>query len=129
VICLDVSCNGRHLCLAGAAEAIVQADLASGTHVGTPPRPGFTLRVTAADGEGLVQWVSHDVYPGDEVLIKVVEASEAEAPRRVLTEDEFEDLANQRGLLLARGTYAALKKRMRVLELEYGDQLRGEEDA
>jgi hypothetical protein len=76
-----------------------------------------------------VQWVSHDVYPGDEVLIKVVEASEAEAPRRVLTEDEFEDLANQRGLLLARGTYAALKKRMRVLELEYGDQLRGEEDA
>jgi hypothetical protein len=129
VLCLDVSCNGKHLCLAGAPDVIIQADLASGTHVGAPPRPGFVLKVNAATGEGLVEWVSHDLYAGDELRIRVVEASVADTPRQVYTEEEFTDLANQRGLLLARGMYAALRQRMRVLELEFGDKLMSGKDA
>ena len=127
MLCLAVSSNGKHLCLAGDPDAIVQADLASGSHVGTPPRPGFVLSVSAATGEGLAQWATRDLFPGDEVVIKIVECSGADTPTRAFTEAEFEDLADKRGLLLARGTYAALKRRIKILEDEYGDRLRDED--
>jgi hypothetical protein len=129
MICLAVTSNGRHLCLAGDPDAIVQVDIASGTHIGSPPRRGFALRVTAATGDAFAQWAARDLFVGDEVLIKVVESSHADPVTLVYTEAEFEELADKRGLLLARGMYAALRSRMRVLEQEYGDRLTEDEDA
>lgn len=129
MICLAVSNNGTHLCLAGDPDAIVMAELSSGTHIGNPPRPGFALTVGASTAGGLVEWARRDLFIGDEVLIKVIQSSDVDSPTRVLTHEEFEGLADKRGLLLARGEYAALKRRMRVLEREYGERLRGDEDA
>jgi hypothetical protein len=51
-----------------------------------------------------------------------------DTPTRFYTEAEVDDLANT-GLLLARGENAALKRRIRVLEDQYGDQLVDDPDA
>ena len=127
MICLAVSSGGKQLSVAGDPDAIVQASIASGTHIGTPPRPGFALTVSGYTAGGVVEWINRDLFIGDEVSIKVVESSEPDTPVRVLTDEEFKDLGDKKGLLLARGEYAALKRRMRTLEAEYGTRL--EKDA
>jgi hypothetical protein len=123
MICLDVSSKGKGLTLAGDPDAMVQACLASGTHIGAPPRPGFAFSINGYTAGRVVEWITRDLFVGDEVLIKVVECSEPNMPTRVLTDSEFDDLGDKKGLLLARGEYAALKRRMRTLEDEYGARL------
>jgi hypothetical protein len=129
MICLAVSSNGKRPTVAGDPDAIVQAILASGTHVGVPPRPGFALSVTGATPGGFAEWVNHDLFVGDEVFIKIIESPDLDTPTRFYTEAEFDDLGGKKGLLLARGEYGALKRRMRFLEDQYGDQLVDDADA
>jgi hypothetical protein len=89
VICLAVSSKGKGLTLAGDLDATVQAVLASGTHIGNPPRPGFAFSVGGDTAGGVVEWIRRDLFIGDELLIKVVECPEPDTPARVLTDSEF----------------------------------------
>jgi hypothetical protein len=72
---------------------------------------------------GVFEWITRDLFVGDEVVLRVVESSQPDRPVRVLTDAEFDNLNDKKGLLLARGEYAALKRRMRTLEAEYGERL------
>ena len=123
MICLAVSSEGKQLAVAGDSDAIVQATIASGTQIGTPPRPGFALTVSGYAAGGVLEWITRDLFVGDEVVLRVVESSQPDRPVRVLTDAEFDNLTDKKGLLLARGEYAALKRRMRTLEAEYGERL------
>jgi hypothetical protein len=129
MICLAVSTNGKHLTVAGDPDAMVQSIVASGTHLGDPPRPGFALSVCGATARGWVEWARQDLFPGDELVIRIAESSDPDEPRHVLSEAEFDDLADKKGVALARGEYASLKGRMRALERSYGDQLVDHETA
>jgi len=123
MLCLEVAANGKHICVAG-GHGIVSADPMIGTHIGEPPRPGVELAVIGATAVGIVEWARVALFEGESVAIKVVESATSDVPTRILTEPEFEGLADNRGVMGARSMYAALKARLRVLEAEWGEHLR-----
>jgi hypothetical protein len=129
MLCIDLTSNGKEICTAGLPEGgIVSATLGSGTHVCVPPRPGFELSVNGVDGDALVEWATRGFFLGDSLTVTIVEA-QPDLPTRRYSDPDVQRLAEEKGLLHARGMYRVLKRRLRELEEEYGDQLVSEEDA
>jgi hypothetical protein len=130
MLCIKVTFNGETICTAGSVDwGIVSATVASGSHIGMPPRPGFELSVNGVLGDAVVDWATRQLFiAGDSVTITLVEG-QPDSPTRTYSEAEFEMFAEAKSLVHARDMYAALKRRQEELETEFGDRLVSERDA
>jgi hypothetical protein len=130
MLCLELTVNDERVCTAGVPDqGIFGASLMSGSHCGVPPRPGFQLSVTGVQSDQLVEWIDTGVFAGEVVVLRVVESRDADAPRRVYTEQEFQERFGGRSLQAAREEHSGLTKRIRQLEEKWGEQLRLPKDA
>jgi hypothetical protein len=76
-----------------------------------------------------VDWLHERLTVGDEILIKVRETEEADAPKDLRPEDPV--AVRKTDLGMSRKYYAELKREMQILEQQWGAKLHDlpEEDA
>src|SRR6516162_10677810 len=138
MICLDVHVNGRKVCRAGLGKyGIVHVD--AGWSLSPPAwRTGRRLRKASGmvsvsgvhyaprpPGHENVSWLSDTFSPGDELLVRCVDASAADEPsQRGVAEEVPEDEQME----MIRSSLASLARRLARLRVkgaaEMGRQLR-----
>jgi hypothetical protein len=79
MICLDVSRNDAHRCLAGVSDGTVTGTVMCGTHI-EPDRWGIGFWATGVSADLSHEWVHEELSVGDVVTFRVVEVAEGDSP-------------------------------------------------
>jgi len=74
---LDVSVNGRHVCVAGIGSGVLAAHV---TRTGDDHTESIRFAVGGLEGGHYLQWLVPAIGVGDEVTIRVVEVPVADPP-------------------------------------------------
>jgi hypothetical protein len=127
LLCLEVTRNDRHLCIAGVPDGILSGDLMGGNSVADPSQWSVTLYVGGVTGDDAIEWVREELAVGDLVTFKLIEAAAADPARpSTLHDPEWQKTGD---LAWARHQYAELTRQLGELRQQYGDQLLEHGDA
>ena len=74
---LDVSVNGRHVCVAGIGNGVLAAHV---TRTGNDRNENIRLAVGGLEGGHYLDWLMPSVGVGDEVTIRIVDVPTTDPP-------------------------------------------------